>query len=87
MNAANAVGKTHFSGSTPGPSLHIKPFSQSYGVGLKAGVMTGGWLADVDVGVANEATATAGEGGAKRGEYEVRICTSIKTISIPCHAK
>lgn len=69
MNAAHAVGKKPYSGSTTGPSLHIKPFSQSYGVGLSAGVMTGGWLADV--GLANE--ATAGEGGANRGEYEVRI--------------
>eukprot|EP00903_Cladosiphon_okamuranus_P019522 g17953.t1 len=63
----NAVGKKSTGGSTPGPSLHLKPFSQSYGVGLASDVMSGGWLADV--GLANE--ATAGEGGAKRGEYEV----------------
>lgn len=53
-----------------GSSLHLKPFSQSYGVGLIPGVMAGGWFDDaisVNEGV-------VGEGGAKRGEYEVR-CT------------
>lgn len=49
----------------------MKPYSQSYGVGLAAGVMTGGWL--VDVGSANANETTAGDGGAKRGEYEVSI--------------
>lgn len=51
-----------------GSSLHLKPFSQSYGVGLVPGVMAGGWFDDaisVNEGV-------VGEGGAKRGEYEVR---------------
>lgn len=67
MNAAHGAGKKPYRGSTPGTSLHIKPVSQSYGVGLATGMMSGGWLADV--GLANE--ATAGEGGAKRGEYEV----------------
>lgn len=44
--------------------------------------MTGGWLADV--GLANE--ATAGEGGAKRGEYEVRIRGVDHLNPIPCEA-
>lgn len=47
----------------------MKPYSQSYGVGLAAGVMAGGWLADA--GLASE--GSAGDGGAKRGEYEVRF--------------
>ena len=49
----------------------MKPFSQSYGIGLAAGVMTDGWLGDAGLATANE--TTAGEGGAKRGEYEVSI--------------
>ncbi|CAM9769549.1 unnamed protein product [Pylaiella littoralis] len=50
-----------------GPSLHLKPYSQSYGVGLAEGVMAGGWLGDAG----SSLEADFGEGGAKRGEYEV----------------
>lgn len=51
-----------------GSSLHSKPFSQSYGVGLVPGVMAGGWF-DNAISVSE---GVVGEGGAKRGEYEVR---------------
>lgn len=67
--AAQSVASKAVNGRTLGPSLHMKPYSQSYGVGLAAGVMAGGWLADA--GLASE--ASAGDGGAKRGEYEVRF--------------
>lgn len=52
-----------------GPSLHLKPYSQSYGVGLAEGVMAGGWLEDAG----SSLEAGVGEGGAKRGEYEVCV--------------
>ncbi|CAM9915027.1 unnamed protein product [Ectocarpus sp. 6 AP-2014] len=65
--AAQSVASRAVNGRTLGPSLHMKPYSQSYGVGLAAGVMAGGWLADA--GLASG--ASAGDGGAKRGEYEV----------------
>lgn len=55
-----------------GPSLHLKPYSQSYGVGLAEGVMAGGWLGDAG----SSLEADFGEGGAKRGEYEVFACFS-----------
>lgn len=80
MSAADAVGKKLSSGSTPGPSLHMKPYSQSYGVGLAAGVMTGGWLADVGLANANE--TTAGGGGAKRGEYEVSTRSNTTVLAL-----
>lgn len=52
-----------------GPTLRRKPFSQSYGVGLlEAGVSGGGWF-DAPSSVVEP---NVGEGGAKRGEYEVR---------------
>lgn len=54
--------------SSLGSSLHLKPYSQSHGVGLAASVSGGGWF-DNTVPV-NE--AVVGGGGAKRGEYEVR---------------
>ncbi|CBJ25910.1 Putative Leucine Rich Repeat Receptor [Ectocarpus siliculosus] len=65
--AVQSVASKAVNGRALGPSLHIKPYSQSYGVGLAAGVMAGGWLADA--GLASG--ASAGDGGAKRGEYEV----------------
>lgn len=56
-----------------GPSPHLKPCSQSYGVGLEASVIAGvqevgGWLG----GESSSNEIVVGEGGAKRGEYEVR---------------
>lgn len=62
FKAAQAVAKKAL-----GPSLHLKPYSQSYGVGLAEGVVAGGWLADAG----SSLEAGVGEGGAKRGEYEV----------------
>lgn len=67
-SATPIMGKTPCGGRALGPPSHVKPCSQSYGVGLTASVMAGGWLA---AGAASE--AGVGEGGAKRGEYEVRI--------------
>lgn len=52
-----------------GPPLRRKPFSQSYGVGqLEARVTGGGWFD----GAMSVVEPNVGEGGAKRGEYEVR---------------
>lgn len=53
--------------SSVGPSLHIKPFSQSFGVGPSAGAVGSGWFD----GTRPASEAVVGEGGAKRGEYEV----------------
>eukprot|EP00752_Nemacystus_decipiens_P018287 g16407.t1 len=80
ISTTHAVGKKLNNGSTPGPSLHIKPFSQSYGVGLATGVMTGRWLTDAALTNANG--TTVGEGGAKRGEYEVSFGEGQMGISL-----
>lgn len=61
-------------------SLHRKPFSKSHGAGLVAGQMGGeirgggGWFDDAPCG----GETLVGEGGAKRGEYEVRTAVRSK---------
>lgn len=63
------VAKAAAAKASLGPPIRRKPFSQSYGVGLlEAGVTGGGWFDNPGSVVEPH----VGEGGAKRGEYEVR---------------
>ena len=69
INGARGAAKPPADMLSLGPTLRRKPFSQSYGVGLlEAGVTGGGWF-DAPASVVEP---NVGEGGAKRGEYEVR---------------